>query len=429
MLKTHHPEEKGIQMASAPIPKHGFSSPGCDGRRLPKHCFRRAARPQRDVTAIGRVSFFRGHPFLASAVGLCCLISKPIRAVESNLTFVVHGVVTHEQFGPNPLQKNYSFVARSHGSRWAISCLEEPRSAFNEILAVGNEEGVFITLEFNPNTPSKTMDGRDLVGRRTVNTSQAIVFKSQVPGTAFAEAIGPIWITYLSGHYFQTVRTNMLPAPTELNVAGGCILPPFHPFHLRSFWELDGVSRLPMLFHAMDDGWIRRMRRGELETVGRYPPPYENGFTNIIFKVTERQTFLGHQLPRKAALDVFWVYNSKLEKVHRFIVEARRFEEAPDTPIPEPSTRGIAVVADERATTSNIPIRVEYVATNRFLSEQEIARLPQSAYVIRSALKGGAMASRPTSSGRIVIIGIFFLFTSVVAATLLLSSRSKTKHN
>jgi hypothetical protein len=59
MLTIHQPEETGNQMASAPIPKHGFSSPGCDGRRLPNYYFRRVTCPQRAATVIDRVSILR----------------------------------------------------------------------------------------------------------------------------------------------------------------------------------------------------------------------------------------------------------------------------------------------------------------------------------------------------------------------------------
>ena len=59
VLSSHEPEEKGNPMASAPITKHGFSSPGCDGRRLTKHCSRFAARPRRVVSTIGRLATLR----------------------------------------------------------------------------------------------------------------------------------------------------------------------------------------------------------------------------------------------------------------------------------------------------------------------------------------------------------------------------------
>lgn len=46
VLTIHQPEGEGNQMAIAPVPKHDFSSPGCNGRKLPKPCFGRVARPQ-----------------------------------------------------------------------------------------------------------------------------------------------------------------------------------------------------------------------------------------------------------------------------------------------------------------------------------------------------------------------------------------------
>ena len=63
MLAIRYTEEKGNQMVSASIPKHGFSSPGCNGIRLPKHCFHRVACQQWVAVEIGNPSIPRIEPF------------------------------------------------------------------------------------------------------------------------------------------------------------------------------------------------------------------------------------------------------------------------------------------------------------------------------------------------------------------------------
>ena len=67
MLAIRQPAERGNQMASALIPKPGFSFPGCNGRGLPKHRFRRVARQQRAAVEVGNNSLPRTEPFLAPA--------------------------------------------------------------------------------------------------------------------------------------------------------------------------------------------------------------------------------------------------------------------------------------------------------------------------------------------------------------------------
>jgi len=64
MLTIQQREEKGNQMASAPIPKHSFSCPGCNGRKLPTHGFRLTGYPRRVGVVDGPVSTVRNAPFL-----------------------------------------------------------------------------------------------------------------------------------------------------------------------------------------------------------------------------------------------------------------------------------------------------------------------------------------------------------------------------
>jgi hypothetical protein len=353
---------------------------------------------------------------------LSCNLAASLFAAEQNLNFIVRGTLIHEVFGPKPFRIKYSFVARNGDTNWAVSCFEEPRVAFNKITGVGNDQGVFITMEPNPDALVKNSAGNVIKKGADINL-QAMVFKSPVPNTALAEAIGPIWLTFLSSHFFQTVTTNMIPPPTELNIAGGCVIPPFQAYQLRSSWELDKVTGLPRRFYSMDDGQIRRLLRGEIVTSGRYPEPYNEGFTNLVFNVIESTDFLGRQLPKAASLEVFWIFDSKLERIHRFFIESQSITRAPDSPIPEPSINGIAAVADERVSSSNGPIRVQYMATNRFLTENEIQQLPSAAFILEGVFEKGVTPS--ISKRRFAIMAVLIVVTFGAAAKFFLLNGQK----
>jgi hypothetical protein len=185
-----------------------------------------------------------------------------------------------------------------------------------------------------------------------------------------------LWFTYLSAAYLKRADLNRLPPPTSANTAGGCYLPQFAKYHLKSFITIDGDTGLPRECFGVDDGLLRGVLAGELIVAKRLPAPFDRGFTNVLFRVEAWETYSHQQLPKKSTLEVFWVPDTNIEMVHRFTIEGRKFETLPPAPVPEPSTLGIAVVADGRLPASNAPIVLEYLATNRFLTPKELTNLP-----------------------------------------------------
>jgi hypothetical protein len=65
---------------------------------------------------------------------------------QAGLRFVVQGTVFHEQFGRPSRKEMHPFTARVEGSSWSISTTEDSRDNL-ELLAVGNEDGVFVMLD------------------------------------------------------------------------------------------------------------------------------------------------------------------------------------------------------------------------------------------------------------------------------------------
>jgi len=243
---------------------------------------------------------------------------------------------------------------------------------------------------------------------RSQNTSQALVGKTPVPNFVLTPQLGPVWLAYLSSWVLSNADPAKVPPPVGLNVAGGSSLPLLFDYRQRAIWRTDKDSRLPVEFLSMDeDGYIKGPLGDQLVRAQRYPPPWDKGFTNIVFRVDLFQDFSGYHLAKKSTLDVFWVWKSNLERIHRFTVEAQQFESAPISPIPQPGTSGVAIVTDGRLSTVSGPIIVSYVS-NRFLGTGEIASLPQFKDAVRQSLasRPPRFATPPSGASRLVVLGL-----------------------
>ena len=338
------------------------------------------------------------------------LLAFSVFADDLGLNFVVHGTVYHEQFGAYPRQESYRFIARSQGCKWSISAVEEPKKLIDEVLAVGNDQGVFITLDLT----TSFQEAHDSGKTRAVNNAQAIAMTNLVPSCTLAAYLGPIWLTYLSGCYLKNADPAKMPATVSLNVAGGSSLPLFDLYPQKSFWQVDEITGLPKEFFSMDeDGFQKGLVNNQLINLGRYSAPFDKGFTNITFHVVNYEKFSGCSLPQKTILEVFWIEKNNLERVHRFTIEAERFEQSPTSPLPEPTTKGIAAVADARLATQNGPIILQYLGTNRFLKTEELTNLAGFKEAVRLSLnrKPFQIISDLNTGARWVILAFLIIST------------------
>lgn len=287
--------------------------------------------------------------------------------------FIVHGSVLHEQFGSHPMRESYHFIARSDGCQWSISTIQEPKGLIDEALAVGNDQGVFITFDLTSSFQKAYQAGKT----KAINNAQAVAMTNVIPNCTLAPCLGPIWLTYLSSCYLKTADASEMPAPVSLNVAGGNSLPLFDAHPQKSSWLIESTTGLPVEFHSLDTGgFVKGMTHGQLVNLQKYPAPFDKGFTNINFRVMKYVMFQSASFPQMATMEVFWVNNSNLERIHRFSMVTEQYDPPPPTPIAQPTTKGIAVITDGRLVTTNGPIILQYLGTNRFLKSEELTNLP-----------------------------------------------------
>jgi hypothetical protein len=354
---------------------------------------------------------------------LCLAAAAGISAAEgsASLPFLVHGHVTFIQAGSNPRKDYYRFTARNGSGAWSISAAQEPRVMFEDILAVGSSNGVFITFDMSGAAADLRAKGADVP-----NTSQAIVSRDPVPNSSFAIPLGPVWLTYLSAAYLADADRRKVSPPTALNIAGGCTLPPAVEYYQKADWHVKEDSGLPEWFISMDEeGFRKGPISGNLVRLDKYSPPFDRGFTNILFQVKRYSSFQGHNFPAEAELEVYWIKNGKRERLHQFIITATDFEAPGSAPLPEATTRGVAIVSDWTLKTKRGPILLEYMATNRFLNANELTNLGSFQAAVRESLERipPTLALQPAVSRPLVLAA--FVLVSLAAGIALFALRQK----
>lgn len=190
------------------------------------------------------------------------------------------------------------------------------------------------------------------------------------------------------------MRTNRIPVPISENVCSGepIVGRVALEYTQLTFWELStNPPRTPRVLWSLDDGSIKQVTsRDWINTGLRYPSPYDSGFTNIVFEVSDYFDLNGWRLPKSADLRVYWIlnkspgrristigdlYSGPLSCVVHLRLEAEDAKPL-ETPIEfPPALPGIALVGDWRFVLSNRPMQVCYLATNRFLSPHEVERI------------------------------------------------------
>lgn len=297
--------------------------------------------------------------------------------VQAAKGFEVHGQVTWEILAVNPKIWTFSYLARVAGQTWEIRV--KPASAttakalnFDEYLATSDGSTLYLLTDFGTDIRLRAARGED-VG---ANTYEALVYTNVVPNDkAF---VSPIWLAFCSGSYFQGLGTNRITVPICENVFSGNSINGLVALEYTqpAYWALaPETPGCPKLIHSVDDGRVKRVR-GAIYAITdeHYPPPYASGFTNIVFEVKGYDEVGSFRLPKAAELTVNWLKGSAqtLSRIHRLTLtvgETKLLGSPIEFP---PRLLGVAFVGDWRFALSNRPMQVSYVATNRFLSPEEV---------------------------------------------------------
>jgi hypothetical protein len=363
------------------------------------------------------------HPIQALIVATAFTVSLCSAQEPPRPDFVVSGKATHQQFGKHPILRAYAFSARTADTKWSLSVTPTQGGAVGEILVVGKTNEVFIIYDYTAAVEARKAAGHS-VGP---NGSEVLVLSNGVPSAMHAPVVGAIWLTYLSASVFRSVHPDSFPTPIPCGTVSGGNVAPLGYYQQKAHWTLDLDTGLPTTFESFDDGVQKDFRSNLLVRGARYPRPFHNGFTNIVFSVRDRLAFGAVTLPSHATLDVWRLAlgSRALERTHSFTVTAKAFSAAPQAPIPEPEPPGLASITDLRLGTSNGPVLLHYTS-NRFLDASELTQLPSYKRAVLASLE-----ARPGPVVRLFAPYYFWagaILTTAMLAVLLRSQRHSVKH-
>lgn len=246
-----------------------------------------------------------------------CAISMPVLGKESESTQATHsyyeveGEVTHDYFHENGeveprLSQRRQFRIRVRDDRWLLLLSGEGtlKAGFEYIEAGSDGRDCYQVLRFaeklvvpnpaNPRNPSPT----NLVEIPVTNRANAAVaeIRSGPAPTDVASLIVPVWMAYASGPYYGAA----------------------HRDRVKPAWPLQDIEvaerdiTFPALKRLSDERphlptWLAIFNEG----IGRLPvdlgpkefplePPFQNGYTNLIYEAALMTNVSGWHLPLAA---------------------------------------------------------------------------------------------------------------------------------
>ena len=291
--------------------------------------------------------------------------------------FEVRGQIKWEILTVHPKEWTFDFSAKVIDPAWEIRVRPSADSTYrdfklDEIVATCDGQTLYVIKNFETDQEKRRGRGEQ-VGP---NASESLVYRNIVPNNeAF---LAPIWLAFCSRAYFRDLRTNLITVPICENVFSGMSINSIAALEYRqaAFWSFaDEPPFCPRTLYSVDDGSIKGVR-GELYTITKdhYAPPYDSGFTNIAFEASDYSKVNGFKLAKSASLDVYCLRGTPqvmthLHQLQVTVASMKSTHAAIDFP---PRIAGIAVVCDWRFALSNRPMQVAYLATNRYLSVQEV---------------------------------------------------------
>ncbi|MEJ5236743.1 MAG: hypothetical protein WHT82_00140 [Limisphaera sp.] len=285
---------------------------------------------------------------------------------------------------------------------------------------------------------------------------EGLVLPLSVPN--FDPCLGTLWLAYCSAKALaQSPPTDLPPPVTEFVFGGaptGGWIAPGLEGRLQAWWTLHELPPgLPRHFWMKDPGELRLPHQLGLAHTGiPHAPPYNRGFTNLVFHGEAWWKIAHMEIPRVAWLEILALQDSGPGPMGRTAggslvgppAPRLRVEIQADRAVPfqgevtfPPLLPGEGRVHDWRfASADGRPMGVVYWATNRWLERSEIMQLPEYQQIIATWAHQRSLHERITAepsmtggqprSGRGVALAIL-LFSVLAAIPLYLALRRKER--
>jgi hypothetical protein len=200
------------------------------------------------------------------------------------------------RLGINPVVSNtVSFTVTVSNSCYLLRTTPVKGGAVTYHEAGFDGRTLYLVSRLNP-TPLRAPPGVSF----TPNVATAWIYnQQQVIYTMFAHEMGPIWLMLASGDYLRGVTNGLVEPPVTLGLFENLDYYP-RPFKIPAQWTLqDTFPFLPLRVACKDDGETKT--EPPFENAKR-EPPFDAGFTNIVYRVTATRKFGDTEVPCSAEL-------------------------------------------------------------------------------------------------------------------------------
>ena len=204
------------------------------------------------------------------------------------------------------------------------------------------------------------------------NVANAFIYDHQrVVYSIFAHHMGPVWLMFASGDYFRSVTNGLVDPPLTFGLFENNDYYP-RPFRIPAQWTLQqAFPFLPLRVTYQDDGEVKT--GPPFQDVKR-TPPFDAGFTNIVFRVTGTRKFDDILVPCSAELDTYRPeHRGKPELLHytSYRLTLKKWSKGTPPTCFKPKLPGLTVFSDTRASAVG---RRNAVRADQWPSEEQTAK-------------------------------------------------------
>jgi len=387
-----------------------------------------------------RPSPIRAGALLAGSSALLCLFALQLCEgaefrVEGTLTITTD---THEVLsGTNVMRVDTGTFAVStrSSSQWLIQVRRDHSDL--DSMELGRDGGPvheYVLARSNAERQAAR------AGRRPLNDGIAFLRPGPVGNAKSSEEATILWWAFLSDSYLEE-RERASDTKLPIIFTTDDRLRYFDttmPSHWRRFREPPFLpERLDQENEGIEYTW-RDYDNGPYVMPperSRYPGLAGRGFTNVVYKVEATSNFGGLLLPSKFHLDWYMPEGRLAESAVRACSLWKRFSFAVTNRSTEigvasfiPQVLGITTVDDLRFALSKPRVlKVEYFATNRWLTASEVKALPEYAKTVQYQAGASArlVGPRPTSIVSKTLFWSSFVGSTLICAWLLLRRRQR----
>jgi hypothetical protein len=237
--------------------------------------------------------------------------------------------------------------------------------------------------------------------------------------SVFAHEAGPIWLAYGSKYFFKNLTNNIIEPIIAYNsepIVSATTKLTKQKIDLNLCQDFPGLPT-KIIFHDMGIELT--------EPITKRDPPYDKGFTNVVFDVLATTNYSGMILPTDVKVDVFCPSETGLNLTYSYRISKVNIKLPPTDFSFKPTIPGLTHITDGRfAAEAGL---ISFNVKSNWPSETEVHSLPQFAHgkSVESLIERNAPIQ--VSNGKIRTVRALFILACLSSIVMLWYFTAKSK--